>query len=308
MVSVITPTIREGWWNLMAQNLADQTYKNIEWIIIDDYKKDRSKIAEKYAKKYNLTIQYLRGSKTLAGSSYPRKCGLVRANNLGWQNAKGELCVWLQDFIVIPQNGIEQLLDVYRYNPDALIAPTDIYYNCLEPDMKNKEDWWNGETNILTDESWRNVRNKYLGMRESENPYEYEANYGAIPTHILKELNGFWEVMDDGLGHDNLEFAYRALKSGYRIIVDDTNIAKCINLWPFIGGTSQNITSRERMLNPPRWEWLKSKTDTGELPVKRDQKLDDSISLPFEVPKEIEDEDCAAWITEHTEEIVKKWK
>lgn len=307
LVSVITPTIREGFFNLMAKNLADQTYKNIEWIIVDDYSEDRSKIAKKYADKYNLTIQYLRGSKATGSNLYPRKCGLVRANNLGWQTAKGELCVWLQDFIVIPPNGIEQLVDVYRYNQDALIAPTDIYYNSLEPDMTNKEDWWNGETNILTTEDWRNIRNKYLGMRESENPYDWEANYGAVPTHILKELNGFWEFMDDGLGFDNTELALRALKLGYRIIVDDTNVAKCINIWPFVGGTPQNIVDRERILNTPRFDWLVDKTGTGELPIIRDEKVDAGIKLDFKVPKDIKDEDCSNWIKAHSEEIKLKW-
>lgn len=307
LVSVITPTIREGFFNLMAKNLADQTHKNIEWIIVDDYPGDRSKVAKEYAKKYNLTIQYLRGSKVSGRSPYPRKCGLVRANNLGWKASKGELCVWLQDFIVIPQNGIEQLVDTYRYNQDALIAPTDIYYDCIEPDMENKEDWWNGETNILTSENWRNIRNKYLGMRESENPYDWEANYGAIPRKILEELNGFWEFFDDGIGYDNTEISMRALKLGYRIIVDDTNVAKCINIWPFVGGTDQNIVDRERILNTPRFDWFTKQMEQGKLPVVRDDKLDKSINLKFEVPKELKDEDCSVWIKAHSEEIQQKW-
>jgi len=36
-VSIVTPTNRRGWWNIMANNLSKQTYKNFEWIIVDDY-------------------------------------------------------------------------------------------------------------------------------------------------------------------------------------------------------------------------------------------------------------------------------
>lgn len=304
-VSIITPTIREGWWRIQAENLANQTYKFFEWIIVDDYKTDRRDIAEKYAKKYNLNIKYLRGDKVTR--FYDRRCGLVRANNKAWQNATGELLVWYQDFILIPNNGIEQLVDLYRHNPNALIAPVDVYYDCKPANRENKEDWWE-EKDVLTEETWRNVRVKNQGIRESENPFDFEMNYGAIPKHIVSKLNGWWEFMDDGLGYDNTEIAFRAQKLGYKIIIDDTNISKCINLWPIIGGLSQNITSRERMLNPPRWIWLRRNTENGKLPVIRNPELDQSISLPFEVPKEVEDKDCSQWITNHTPEIVKTWE
>ena len=304
-VSVITPTIREGWWRIMTENLASQTYKNIEWLIIDDYATDRREIAEKYAKEYKLDIRYFRGEKVT--KFYNRRCGLVAANNMGWKNAKGELLVWLQDFILIPDNGIEQLVDIYNHNPDAMISPVDIYYDCKPANMSNKEDWWT-DKEVLTAESWRNVRVKNQGMRESENPYDWEANYGAIPKAILDKLNGWWTFMDDGLGYDNTEITYRALKLGYRLIVDDTNICKCINLWPIIGGTPQNIVKRDRALNPPRWLWLHRETETDRLPVIRDEKLDQTISLPFEVPAEIPDDKCADWITVHTLEIVKGWE
>lgn len=303
-VSVVTPTIRTGWWRIMAENLASQTYKNFEWIIVDDYKDDRRLIAEKYAKKYKLDIRYIRGDK----GNYKRKCALVRANNKGLKNAKGELLVWLQDFIIIPENGIEMLVDLYRHNPDALLAPVDVYYDTTKPDTKNSEDWWEGKDNYLTKVVWRNIRYQKQGIRESDNPFDFEANYGAIPKKIADELNGWWEFMDDGLGYDNTELAYRALKLGYRLIVDDTNVAKCINLWPIIGGLSQNITSRERMLNPPRYRWLIKRTEDGKLPVIRDIKVDESITLDFRVPKDVEDKDCAEWIDKHSAEIIRGWE
>jgi hypothetical protein len=305
-VSIITPTIRTGFFNIMAQNISIQSYQgDIEWIIVDDYKEDRSEIAKKYASLYNLEVRYLRGSR---GSSYPRRCGLVRANNIGWQAAKGELLVWLQDFCLMPQKGIEHLVDIYRHHPNDLIAPVDVYYTPIKPDKKNEEDWWNGETKILVKKEWSNIRVKYEGMRYSDNPFDYEANYGAIPRKVLDKLNGWWEFFDEGLGYDNTEIAYRALLSGSRLIVDDTNIARCINIWPVVMGTEENILNRERMLNPPRYKWFTNQMKSGKLPVVRDIKLDESIKLDFEVPKDIPDKECSGWITEHTDEIVRKWE
>lgn len=305
LVSIVTPTIRTGWWNMMAYNLSKQTYKNFEWIIVDDYKEDRSEIARKYAEKYDITIRYLRGDKI--ASNYPRRYGLVRANNKAWKESKGELLVWLQDFILIPQNGIEMLVDLNRHNPDALIAPVDEYWYAKEPDRTNLEDWWNGDTNILDKFSWRNVRKQFIGIRPSENPFDFEMNYGAIPKHILDKLNGWWEFMDDGLGYDNTEIAYRALQAGYKLLIDDRNEAICLNLWPIIGGTAENILSRERQLNPPRYQWFVNQMKAGKLPVVRDDKLNESLELPFNVPDEILDKDCSDWINAHTKEIMEEW-
>jgi glycosyltransferase involved in cell wall biosynthesis len=304
LVTIYTPSIREGWWRIMSENIAKQSYSNIEWVIVDDYPEDRSDIAKKYADNYNLNIHYLRGDKGTGRNSYSRRCGLVRANNLAWKAMKGELLVFLQDFILMPQNGIEQLVDIYRHNPDALIAPTDVRYLCSEPDRTNKEDWWNGKTDVLTTLDWTNARNLNLGMRESENPFEFETNYAAMPKKILDELNGFWEFFDDGLGYDNTEICLRAFKLGYRLIVDDTNVCKAINLWTYIKGEAQNVSGRERILNTPRWQWFIN----SELPPVRDEKVDASINLKFEVPREIEDKDCATWINGNAERISKEWK
>lgn len=304
-VSVVTITIRTGFWNIMSENLSRQTYKNFEWIIIDDYKEDRSELAKKYAKQYNLNIKYLRGDKVL--EKYNRRYGLVRANNKAWKNASGELLVFLQDFILIPERGIENLVMLYGHHPEALLAPTDDYFHCVEPNKDNKEDWFDGELDIVTDHSWRNIRNKYEGIRRTDNPFDFEMNWGAIPKATLEKLNGWWEFFDDGLGFDNTEIAYRAIKAKIDIIVDDTNVATCINLWPHIGGTDENIKKRERYLGVPYYVYLKNRMEQGELRIVRDEKLDESIKLEIKVPDEIKDEDCANWIEDHADQIAKEW-
>lgn len=305
LVSIITITIRPGFWNVMADNLSKSTYKNFEWIIVDDYKEDRSKIAQKYAKKYNLNIKYLRGDKVLG--TYKRRHGLARANNKGWQNSKGELCVFLQDFIFIPDNGIEKLVNLYRHNPKALLAPTDVYYYSKDPNRNNLEDWWDGDTDIITKFSWRNVRIQNLGIRRSDNPFDFEMNYGAIPKKTLEFLNGWWEFFDNGLGFDNTEIAFRAIELGFDLIVDDTNIAKCINLWPFIEGQPENIVGRDRHLAPPYFLYFKERVKNGTLPLVRDVKVDNSLNLRYEIPDNIKDEECSDWIAEHAEEIAEGW-
>lgn len=304
-VSVITITIRSGFWNIMAKNLSAQTYPIHEWIIIDDYPEDRTEIAKQYAEKYNLNIRYIRGDKVMG--KYSRPYGLVRSNNMGWKAAEGELLVYLQDFIIIPTVGIEMLVDVNRHHPNALIAPVDEYWFAKEPNKENKVDWWDGNTDILDKFSWRNTRVRFEGLRPTENPFDFEMNYAMIPKRIVENLNGWWEFMDEGLGYDNTEIAYRALQAGYEILIDDRNKAICINLWPIVGGTAENILSRERQLNPPRYQWFINQMREGKLPLVRDDKLCESINLKFQVPEEVLDKDCSDWINAHTESILLGW-
>lgn len=306
LVSIITPTIRTGWWNIMAENLSKQEYQRFEWLIIDDYKEDRSEIAKKYADKYELNIKYIRGAKALGG--YKRPCALVRANNLGWKESKGELLVWLQDFILLDPMALQRLVSLHNHHPNSILAPVDEYYNTIEVDKTNKEDWWNGETKILTNKSWSNPRCKNEGLRESDNPYDYEANFGAIPRHVLDACNGWYEFLDSGLGYDNWDLAFRSLNLGFDILVDDTNICKCINIWPVVGGTGENVLNRERMANPPRALWLKRQVLNGKLPLKRDEELDESIDLLYSIPKEITDDLMSEWIDVNKEKIASNWK
>jgi glycosyltransferase involved in cell wall biosynthesis len=300
-VSVVTITIREGFWNIMAKNLSQQTYKNFEWIIVDDHKDDRAKIAQKYGKKYGLDIKYIRGDKVL--KKYNRRYGLVRANNIGWKAAKGELIVWLQDFIIIPRVGIDKLVNLYNHNPNAIYAPVDVYMHCAKPNRDNKEDWWDGATKMLTEQSWKNVRVEYLGIRKTEYATDFEMNYSAMPKRIIEELNGWWEFFDDGLGFDNTEIAYRVLQKGYDIIIDDTNIANCIDLWPILRGEPENIVDREIHLSTPQWIYFQKKKFD---PV-RDEKIDESISLDFRVPKGTKPKDADKWINKNAERIADKW-
>jgi len=300
-VSIVTITIREGFWNIMADNISRQTHPVKEWIIVDDHPTNRKKVAEDVAKKYKLNIKYLRGNKG------KHRYGLVAANNIGWKNAEGELLVYLQDFVLMPEHGVEWLVDIYRHHPNALIAPVDIYYHCHEPNKKNKIDWWDGKTDIIGALDWKNIRVENKGIRYSDNPYDFEMNYGAIPKKILDDLNGWWEFFDNGFGFDNTELAYRHLEKNGEIIVDDTNICQCINLWPHIGGTKENVIERNRHQGVPMYEWFVRQMQLNKLPMVRDEKLDKSINIDYSVPEKVKDEDAPKWVQENTSKVVKSW-
>lgn len=302
-VTIITPTNRRGWWNIMAYNIATQTYQNIEWLIVDDYSQDRSQIAKEYAEKYGINIKYVRGKERKT----KRHFGLVNANNTGIQNATGELLIFLQDFVLMPEYGVEDLVNIYRHHPNSLIAPVDEYFAPkMKPDT-NSEDWFHGELDVKGEFMRSNIRIQNKGFRMTDHPYDYEQNYGAVPKHIAEDLGGFYEFYDEGLGFDNTDLAFRALKKGYTIALDETNIATCIDHWNALEGTVEHGLGRERRLSDPRFLWEMQMIEAGKLPLTRTQEVDDTIELLYEMPKDVPTEDAVKWIRANMDSLCLSW-
>lgn len=302
-VSIITPTIRRGFWNLMAENIANQSYKNLEWVVVDDFPGDRSGIMKRYCQNKGIEWKYVRGGKT--DKFY---YGLSTANNIGWKESDGELLVFLQDFVLMPTIGIESLVDIYRKHPNDLIAPTDVYHSPSVEITTESEDWFQGNTNVVGEFMRSNQRNTGQGIRYSEMSTDWEANYGAIPRSVVDRLGGWYEFFNDGLGFDNTEIAYRALLSGSKIIVDDTNRGICIDHWEALKNKPEEHGSdRERRLNDPRFKWMIDMIEAGKLPIKRDEKQD-NFRLFYEMPKNISQEEAVDWVYENMDKILNKWK
>ena len=51
-----------------------------------------------------------------------------------------------------------------------------------------------------------------------------------------------------------------------------------------------------------------STTKSGKLPTVRDIKIDESIHLKFEVPKNLSDKQATKWINKNAKEIVGRWE
>ena len=307
LVTIYTPTIRDGWWNVMADNISKQTYKNIEWIIVDDGREDRSEVAEKYGLEYEIKIKYLRGKKRKTKRTY----SLINANNTAIEAAEGELFVFLQDFVLMPEDGIERLVDIYKHNPKSFISPVDQYNEpAIKPNQSDKEDWFDGKTgaDVIGKFMRESIRQQHIGLRKSFKITDFEQKFGAVPTALLKSLGGYYEFFDEALGFDDTEIIFRADRLGYNLIVDDSIVAICIDHWGALGkdegGTSVN---RTRRLNDPRMAWMIKQIESGKLPVVRTQEIDDRIDLQYEVPEEIDDEHCVEWVRANVNNIVEKW-
>ena len=109
------------------------------------------------------------------------------------RRARGELIVSVQDFIHIPEDGLQKFWDAYQEKPGFYTAPVG---KIIEP--LDTPQW-----------DWRVDKNGDIHWQE------WEICFGAAPRKDLVAIGGFDEELDKAWGFDNVNTAYRAHLAGH---------------------------------------------------------------------------------------------
>ncbi len=228
-ISIITISARPGFIGDAVRNLQKQTFKDFEWIIVDSlYYERKNEVAEFMKDK---GINYLHVPDKVCFVEHPYR--LNNAFNTGVIFARGELTVWWQDFIRIREDGLQKFWDLHIKEP-CFITCGDERWNITPPENPdNMIDLWNKEPELLEKEKgcWRCLGKDLRVYDKPENHGEFELNWAATSTSIIRELGGFDERLDEGFNWDNNWLAWRALYLGYKVYFDETNLATMYNHW-----------------------------------------------------------------------------
>ena len=106
LISVFTPTYnRADLLHRLYDTLVLQTYKNFEWIIVDDGSEDNTKdVVSSFVKEGKLNIHYVQ----------QKNGGKHRAINTGVGLSKGELFFILDSDDILPNNALELVVKTYQ--------------------------------------------------------------------------------------------------------------------------------------------------------------------------------------------------
>ena len=106
MITIFTPTYnRAGFLHRLYDTLILQTYKNFEWIIVDDGSKDNTKdVVSSFVKEGKLNIHYVQ----------QENGGKHRAINTGVGLASGELFFILDSDDILPNNALELVVKTFQ--------------------------------------------------------------------------------------------------------------------------------------------------------------------------------------------------
>lgn len=171
-ISVLTPTIRgEEALVRVKQGLEFQTMTDFEWIVDDHDPRDGS--------------------------------NLNNSLNEMIKQSKGELIVFLQDYIKIPSEGLWKFWKAYKTIDDTFFtAPVG---KITKEGQRPKWDWRVHRSEC----NWR----------------EWEIDWGAAPKEALIKIGGFDEALDKYWGFDNVNAGLRADMADYKFRCIDHNKA-----------------------------------------------------------------------------------
>lgn len=206
-ISVIYNTIRPGGVDILYNNLIKQTFEDFEVIFLDAWNIDREVEVKKALSVFDL--KYLKGLPKKENDVWT----LNKDYNLALKNCTGELIVFLQDYLWIPPNTLQEFWDTYQENPNALQSA--VGNKAKEPDVATDI---NGKITIFGS----NYDGVPQGISEADDRFDgksevlvsdwtrWEMNLACAPKKILDKIGGFEEDMDTVYSGDNYVLAAKA--------------------------------------------------------------------------------------------------
>jgi glycosyltransferase involved in cell wall biosynthesis len=124
LVSIITPSFQQAQWlESCIKSVLNQTYKNVEYIIIDGGSTDGSK---EIIEKYSSQLSYWQSNKDR---------GQANAINIGYKHAKGEIIAYLNADDLLEPWAVETIVRVFEVNNEFAI----MYGKCNTIDENGNE-------------------------------------------------------------------------------------------------------------------------------------------------------------------------
>ncbi|GAB3895560.1 glycosyltransferase family 2 protein [Spirosoma agri] len=125
-VSIVTPSYNQGQFiEATIQSVLGQTYKNIEYILVDGKSTDETMaVVDRYRDKIDIVI-------------HEKDRGQSDAINKGFRAATGDLVGWINSDDLLHADCVEQIVRLYQQHQDG-----SIYYG-------SRVDWIDGKGNFI---------------------------------------------------------------------------------------------------------------------------------------------------------------
>lgn len=242
-VSVIVPAYNAAeTLPYCLQAIRDNSFPDAEIIVVDDGSSDST---SHLAEKYGATVIHTGSRQGPAG-----------ARNQGVEHARGEILMFVDADVVIPESAIAKVVNRFENDPElaALFGSYD-----ESP----------SETNFLS--QYRNLLHHYVHQNSSENAISFWAGCGAIRRSIFIEVGGFDKQKFSRASVEDIELGLRVCERGFRIRLEKSLQAKHLKKWQILPLLKADILYRA-------YPWSRLIVESGLVPDDLNLRLSDRIS------------------------------
>lgn len=183
-VSIVTPSFNQGQFiERTILSVLNQTYKNIEYIIIDGGSTDETlSIIDKYRDKIDIVVS-------------EKDKGQSDAINKGFRQASGALVGWINSDDILYPHCVEELVKAYDRNPDGAV------YFCPRLDVIDSNEQ-------LIETHYRPIKDRNYLLKKN---YSVNQPTSFYSNEILKQI----DYLDESIHYCmDLDLWLRLLKYG----------------------------------------------------------------------------------------------
>jgi len=233
-------TYRPGGFDILADSLNHQTYKNYELIVIDDYP---GRNLKSWLEEQGIPVAYYgpMKEKVLKDTTYSQ----ANIMNTALLYTTGDIFIICNDYQWLPPDSFERWNFYFNtYGLKCLVSACGEEFECPNPSIIGDVSVWSPPFTGNFD---------MFGGSHLQIPEEFETFYTAIPTQYLLDINGFDERADYWCVFFYQSILSQAKLNGMWIMVDRGHFVKMINHRPWsIGGSRLWYITRTG--GPARWD------------------------------------------------------
>jgi len=227
LVSIIIPTRnRAKLLEKSIRSCLNQTYKNIEIIVVDDYSSDDTPKVVKQLSAESLQVAYVRNE---------THKGLPASRNIGLAYSRGELLFFSEDDLILSPTAIEILVKTFttlsRKLKIGAVAPRLKLVSSARsyPPLQELK-LLTGMFNQITGEPFAHYDVPARGILLTQHP----PATSMIPRNVFKEIGGYYTGYKYNYVREDSDIYFRMFKKGYLLVYQPKAVA--YHLAGFRGG------------------------------------------------------------------------
>lgn len=242
-ISVVIPVYNGGEdIGRCLDALNGSAYPSFEIILVDDSSTDD-------------TVE-IAGKKGVRIVELTRRSGPALARNIGVEHAKGEIILFIDSDVEVRGDTIERVALSFKDNPEIAAV-----FGSYDDEPADKR--------FIS--QYRNLLHHFHHQQLDSEAFSFWTGCGGVRKEVFTKLGGFDHARYKKPSIEDIEFGLRAIKRGYRIVLDKELQVKHLKGWKFNHMVLSDILQRAV-------PWSALIIETGYMPKGLNLKFSEKIS------------------------------